>query len=61
VERLAQALADRVRAKTQAEARGARGVLGVRDGPVRAFRFYDWQEHAAVNQLLPPTGAPTVQ
>jgi len=38
-------------AKTQAEAEALVAFWECRDGPVRAFRFYDWQEHAAGEPL----------
>jgi uncharacterized protein (TIGR02217 family) len=48
-------------AKTPTEGAALVAFWEARDGPVRAFRFYDWSEHTATNELLAPSGAPTVQ
>ena len=48
-------------AKTPTEAAALVAFWEARDGPVRAFRFYDWSAHTAANEPLSPTGAPTVQ
>lgn len=48
-------------AKTVAEAAALVAFWEARDGPVRAFRFYDWGAHTATNEALSPGGGPTVQ
>jgi len=48
-------------AKTPTEGAALLAFWEARDGPVRAFRYYDWSEHTATNELLAPSGGPTVQ
>lgn len=48
-------------AKTPTEGAALVAFWECRDGCTRAFRYYDWSEHTATNELLAPSGGPTVQ
>lgn len=48
-------------AKSPTEGAALLAFWEARDGPVRAFRYFDWSEHTATNELLAPSGGPTVQ